>query len=606
MCHREVTGRCRLGRGLIAVSGLCILRSLVGLGAVFTCGGFFLGKALGFLFGEPLRLLLGETPSLFLRRQATCLFFEASDLLGDQAVGFLDLITDLLPLGEAELHLGAEFFRFGTRPVELFEALLEFGPIGFGLGQEVGRQVLGRFLLGDANAQLIEEFVLVADDLVEERTTKGSFGEIGRVELSEVVATRRDERIDGAVSQPHADRFDLLVERLGLTLGGCDLRLRLLDAGRHRLDARLLQCDVRIDRAQRLDELCVLCAQGIDFSRCFRGIAPARLSFGPQVISAVLGDRAAQPETDEARKHHHPEWETESSKCVHSVWIVTRMQHSSAVGAARRAKWHDAPMPLADYRIESFSHNGFAHDVYHRGEGACVLVAPEIPGITPPVAAFADRLVDAGFSVAIASLFGTPGEPSSTGRALKTVAKACVSKEFHVLATNDSSPATDWLRALARDLHARHGGPGIGFVGMCFTGGFGLAMLLDDAVIAPVLSQPSLPFGLGGRRKASTGLSDAELDQVAASGCPVLGLRFTGDMLVPGDRFATLKAALGDNFSYEEIPSPSDTPGAETAKDAHSVLTEHLAPDDQPDHPTQVALAKTLAFLRDRLVDTSS
>ncbi|MEM9466504.1 MAG: dienelactone hydrolase family protein [Actinomycetota bacterium] len=258
-------------------------------------------------------------------------------------------------------------------------------------------------------------------------------------------------------------------------------------------------------------------------------------------------------------------------------------------------------MPLDDYRIEPFSHGGYTHDVYHRGDGRGVLIAPEIPGITPKVAEFADRLVDAGFSVAIASLFGTPGREPSTGALLSTVAKACVSREFHVLATRDSSPATDWLRALARELHTRHGGPGIGFVGMCFTGGFGLAMLLDDAVIAPVLSQPSLPFGLGGARKASTGLSDDQLARVASGGCPVLGLRFTGDGLVPGERFATLKAALGDNFVHEEIPSPSDTAGAETPKDAHSVLTEHLAPDDQPDHPTQVALARTLAFLRERL-----
>ena len=258
-------------------------------------------------------------------------------------------------------------------------------------------------------------------------------------------------------------------------------------------------------------------------------------------------------------------------------------------------------MPLDDYRIEPFSHGGYTHDVYHRGEGRCVLIAPEIPGITPKVAGFADRLVDAGFSVAIASLFGTPGRESSTGLAIRTALRACVSREFHVLATKDSSPATDWLRALSRELHTTHGGPGIGFVGMCFTGGFGLAMLLDDTVVAPVLSQPSLPFGLGGARKASTGLSEEQLATVVDGGCPVLGLRFTGDPLVPGERFATLKAALGDNFLHEEIPSPSEEKGAETPKDAHSVLTEHLASDDDTEHPTQVALARTLEFLSERL-----
>ena len=67
---------------------------------------------------------------------------------------------------------------------------------------------------------------------------------------------------------------------------------------------------------------------------------------------------------------------------------------------------------------------------------------------------------------------------------------------------------------------------------MCFTGGFALAMMVDEAVIAPVLSQPSLPFGITRRHKADVNLSDADLARVrerAASGVCVLGLRFTGD-----------------------------------------------------------------------------
>ena len=244
-------------------------------------------------------------------------------------------------------------------------------------------------------------------------------------------------------------------------------------------------------------------------------------------------------------------------------------------------------MPLDQYVVEPFSHDGITHDVYHRGTGPCVLVAPEIPGITPTVAAFADEVVAAGMSVAVASLFGTPGKPSTSGRALRVIARACVSREFHVLATQDSSPATEWLRALARDLHTRHGGPGVGFVGMCFTGGFGLAMLLDDTVIAPVLSQPSLPFGLGAGRRRSSGLSDTELAAVAEkvqAGCPVLGFRYDQDPLVPAERFEALREALGPNFVGEDIPSES--------KQQHSVLTEHLVPG---------ALATTLDFLAERL-----
>ncbi len=257
-------------------------------------------------------------------------------------------------------------------------------------------------------------------------------------------------------------------------------------------------------------------------------------------------------------------------------------------------------MSLTDYRIESFAHDGISHDVYHRGQGPCVLVAAEIPGITPTVVAFADRLVDRGLSVALPSMFGTPGAPATRPRQVTTLLGACVSSEFHCMALRDSSPATEWLRALARQLHETHGGPGVGFVGMCLTGGFGLAMMLDDTVVAPVLSQPALPFPVGPGRKASVGLSDEELARVAvraAAGCPVLGLRFTGDPAVPDERFATLRAALGDNFIGVEITSPD--PANNIGRIAHSVLTEDL--QDEPGHPTHDALNQVVSFLVDRL-----
>lgn len=260
-------------------------------------------------------------------------------------------------------------------------------------------------------------------------------------------------------------------------------------------------------------------------------------------------------------------------------------------------------MPLNDYRVEPFTHDAITHDVYHRGEGRCVLVAAEVPGITPKVVAFADRLVDRGLSVALPSMFGTPGAPATTRRQVTTALGACISSEFHCMALRDSSPATDWLRALARDLHVTHGGPGVGFVGMCLTGGFGLAMLLDDAVVAPVLSQPALPFPFGAARKASTGLSEAELAKAAeraADGCPVLGLRFTGDAAVPDERFATLREALGENFVGVEITSPDPALGIGRA--AHSVLTEDL--HDEPGHPTRDALHQVLDFLTARLADS--
>ena len=107
-------------------------------------------------------------------------------------------------------------------------------------------------------------------------------------------------------------------------------------------------------------------------------------------------------------------------------------------------------MALGDFRVESFTHDGITHDVYRRGDGPCVLVAAEIPGITPEVIRFAEECLDAGLSVALPSMFGVPGKERSNGYILSSLVKACVSREFRAMATRDEAPATAWLRALAR------------------------------------------------------------------------------------------------------------------------------------------------------------
>ena len=85
----------------------------------------------------------------------------------------------------------------------------------------------------------------------------------------------------------------------------------------------------------------------------------------------------------------------------------------------------------------------------------------------------------------------------------------CIRREFSVWATNRSSPIVDWLRALSREMHTQCGGNGVGAVGMCFTGNFALAMMTEPAVVAPVLSQPSLPLAGGPGRTRSGALPSA-------------------------------------------------------------------------------------------------
>ena len=172
---------------------------------------------------------------------------------------------------------------------------------------------------------------------------------------------------------------------------------------------------------------------------------------------------------------------------------------------------------LEGFTEESFEADGKRREVYRMGAGPAVIVISELPGITPPVAEFGRRVAAAGCTAVLPSLFGEPGRPPTGAYALKSIGPACISREFSSFALKKASPVTVWLRKLAAAEHERCGGPGVGVVGMCFTGGFALAMMVDDVVLAPVLSQPSLPFPLSKKYKADIGISDADLARVKSA-----------------------------------------------------------------------------------------
>lgn len=221
----------------------------------------------------------------------------------------------------------------------------------------------------------------------------------------------------------------------------------------------------------------------------------------------------------------------------------------------------------------------------------------EMPFLHDGVVAFGRRVVDAGFTVYMPSLFGTPG-PLTAARSVASMARACISREFTLLATRRTSPITHWLRALAREAHAACGGPGVGAIGMCFTGGFALAMMVDDAVVAPVLSQPSIPLPFTRSQRRDLGISDEDLAAIERRDTCVMGLRFTHDRLVPAERFARLREELGERFIAIEIDSSPGNPHGIGPR-AHSVLAFDFV--DRPEHPTRIALDRVLAFFRDRL-----
>jgi dienelactone hydrolase len=258
---------------------------------------------------------------------------------------------------------------------------------------------------------------------------------------------------------------------------------------------------------------------------------------------------------------------------------------------------------LTGWSAEPFTGGGYTHDVYRRGDGPGVVLIPEIPGIHPGVLGLGNHLVDNGFTVAIPSLFCEPGRDKDVGYVLSTIARACVAREFAGFATNKQRPVSVFLRALARDLKASTPGKGVGVIGECFTGGFALAAAVDDSVLAPVLSQPSLPLPLTPRQRRDPGVSDVELnafkDRAENEGLCALGLRFSEDKAVPRERFATLKARLGDAFEVIEIDSsPGNAHGF--SRMAHSVLTDEVREVDG--QPAYEARKRVVEFLKERLV----
>ena len=254
---------------------------------------------------------------------------------------------------------------------------------------------------------------------------------------------------------------------------------------------------------------------------------------------------------------------------------------------------------LADCVKFAFADGPWTRSVYRRGSGPAVIVIHEVPGLHPLVIRFADRIVVAGMTVFLPVLFGEPGRPATSGYVLRSMLSAvCIHREFNVWFTGKSSPIVEWLRALARRAHAECGGRGVGAIGMCFTGGFALAMMTELSVVAPVLSQPSLPAAAMSKRFAA-GI-DAAREEVACArrrfeneNLSMIGLRLKSDRSVPDARFETYRREFGDKFEAIEL---EDADAAPADRPPHSVLTIHMCEDG----PTKVAEQRVIAFFEER------
>ncbi|PPE72445.1 dienelactone hydrolase [Solimonas fluminis] len=268
-----------------------------------------------------------------------------------------------------------------------------------------------------------------------------------------------------------------------------------------------------------------------------------------------------------------------------------------------QARRMDVDDPLDDFERRPVTLEGVEKAVHVAGSGPAVIVMTEMPGISPQVARFARWVCDAGFTVYMPSLFGRDGAVPGAEEGVAVFRRTCISAEFRGLAAG-GSPVTRWLRALARLAHGECGGPGVGAIGMCFTGNFALSLMLEPATVAPVVCQPSMPMDT----PAALDIPAEDLAQVRErlerEDLTVMAYRFAGDRHCRAERFAALGEALGPRFVPRVLPDGAAHPEpppffARIVASPHSVVTAHLI--DEAGQPTVAARDEILDFFRLRL-----
>ena len=268
------------------------------------------------------------------------------------------------------------------------------------------------------------------------------------------------------------------------------------------------------------------------------------------------------------------------------------------------AQCNIADDPLDDFEHRPITLDGVTKVVHVKGSGPAVIVMTEMPGISPHVARFSRWVCDAGFTVYMPSLFGRDGAVPGVDEGIATFKRACVSAEFRAFASNESSPVTQWLRMLARYAHGECGGRGIGAVGMCFTGNFALSMMLEPAMLAPVMCQPSLPMDNPAGMNVAADELAAVRTRLERENLTVMAYRFEGDKHCRAQRFAAFSEALGERFVARVLPDSAANPDTppffdKVVASPHSVVTAHLI--DEAGQPTLAARDEILSFFTRRL-----
>lgn len=231
--------------------------------------------------------------------------------------------------------------------------------------------------------------------------------------------------------------------------------------------------------------------------------------------------------------------------------------------------------------------------------GPPVIVLHEVSGAGPSLFAFAKRVADEGFTPYVPILFGQANHETGKVSTVFEAARLCLRHEFSCLKAGKSSPVVDWVRKLCAVVYAEHRSahPGIGVIGLCLTGNFALALADQPHLLAPVVSEPALPFAILPELRRDLGLDAKELQtlrQRLRNGLPLAVFRFKGDPIVPNQRMATLQS-LVDSCGGKIAGNYNLEP---TCRGAHAVFTDHYDPDSAT---SKQAFAMLIQFLKAQL-----
>ncbi|WP_137844966.1 dienelactone hydrolase family protein [Microbacterium sp. 2FI] len=165
--------------------------------------------------------------------------------------------------------------------------------------------------------------------------------------------------------------------------------------------------------------------------------------------------------------------------------------------------------------------------VVHLGPngGPGVLLLHELMGLTDETFELAEAITAAGFRVAVPHLFGPAGGDGSMPAGSAGLIGRCIAREMSLLARNQPRKGTEWLAEAASWLGTHTTSPrGVAVIGMCATGAFAMAAVLDPQVKAVVASQAAFPM----LRPGSWAIPGGD-EQLGSGDKGVMTLRFRRD-----------------------------------------------------------------------------